>query len=197
MSTRTRLTVGFLLAACSVGCMTAQRVGDRAWRDGDFAAAAVAYEELAATGPTALAAAPELAFRLALAHAVPGHQASDLARARALLAPLLAEPVYRPSASALLAVIAELDALRSDHHALASGVAVGDDRLRQCEEGAATCDHLLAEERRLREQLATSNDELRARVAALEASESELAARLQQLADELAAIKRIDLERTP
>jgi hypothetical protein len=177
--------------------MTSQGIGDHAWRDGDFATAAAAYEELAATSPTALAAAPELAFRLALAHAVPGHPASDLARARALLAPLINDPVHRSSATALLAVIAELDALRSDHLALTTGVTVSDDWLRQCEENAATCDHLLDEERRLREQLATSNDELRARVVALEASEGELAARLQQLADELAAIKRIDLERTP
>ena len=133
--------------------------------------------------PEALADDPELVYRLAWARAVPGHAGSDPARARELLEPLRDRPEYRSRARALLALVGELDHLQRRQEELATEVEALDARLRQGEAATATCEARLAAEVE--------------RAEALEASAKELATRAKRLADELDAIKRIDLGPPP
>lgn len=176
-----RFQAALLVVSVMAGCASVEppRPGDGSFSAGDFAGAVVAYEEVVRREPEVLADDPELVERLAWARAVPGHAGSDPARARELLEQLLDRPEYRSRARALLALVGELEHLQRRQEELATEVAALGARLRQGEAAAATCDARLEEEVE--------------RAEALEAKAKELAARARRLADELDAIKRIDL----
>ena len=196
MATGARLAALLIVLVQGLSCASSRptKPGDALFAAGDFAAAATAYEELVSERPEVVRAEPELAYRLALAHAVPGHPETDLDRSRQLLEPLLDDPAMSARGTALVALIAEIENLQRDQRGLEVASAISSGQLRQCEAGLDGCENLLDDERRLRAELEAENLQLRERVAALEKVERDLAVRLRELAEELAAIKKIDLE---
>jgi non-ribosomal peptide synthetase component F len=196
MATGARLAALLIVLVQGPSCASSRptKPGDAQFAAGDFAAAATAYEELVSERPGVVREEPELAFRLALAHAVPGHPETDLDRSRQLLEPLLDDPATSARGAALVALIVQIENLQRDQRGLEVASAIRGGQLRQCEAGLDGCEDLLDDERRLRAELEAENLQLRERVAALEKVERDLAIRLRELAGELAAIKRIDLE---
>ena len=196
MVTGARLAALLIVLVQGLGCTSSRltKPGDALFAAGDFAAAATAYEELVSERPEVVREEPELAYRLALAHAVPGHPETDLGRSRQLLEPLLDEPATSARGTALVALIAEIENLQRDQRGLEVASAISSGQLRQCEAGLDGCEILLDDERRLCAELEAENLQLRERVAALEKVERDLAVRLRELAEELAAIKKIDHE---
>lgn len=194
---RGRGAVSLALMVVGLGCssLPVSRSGNAAFEAGDFATAAQAWEELVAASPELPGENPDLSLRLALAHAVPDHAASDLGRARQLLEALAAGGSNQAdSARALLAVVDSLRELRHELERAHSACEVG---LRQCEMGSATSQRLLGDERRLRQETEEENARLRRRVEELEGATADLERRLRTLAEQLEAIKQIDLERRP
>ena len=177
-----RFLPALVLAVAS--CATVPTVADRAFRAGDYPAAAAAYEEALRTDPGARDDAA-LRLRLALAYARPG-PAHDPRRAVAVLQRLAARfPRSKEAAQAAL-LIPQLE-----HEAA-------------LEEAAAAAAAQIAA---LKDTLAGSQQEMRTLAAAvktaaeqlqhLRAALAEREAQLRRVRDELEQLKRIDLQRGP
>jgi hypothetical protein len=177
-----RFLPALLLAAAS--CATVPSVGDRAFRAGDYPAAAAAYEEALRTDPSARDDAA-LRLRLALAYARPG-PAHDVRRATAVLQGLATSfPRSREAAQAAL-LIPQFEHEAALEDAAAAAVA----QIAALREALAGSQQAT---RALEDAVRTATEQLQHLRAVL----AEREAQLRRVRDELDQLKRIDLQRGP
>jgi tetratricopeptide (TPR) repeat protein len=173
------------LALAVAGCASLGRTGDRAFKAGDYAAAAAAYERALQHDPAAHGDA-RLLLHLGLAYGLPGSPVHDAAKALAVLRDVATRlPDTRAGSDAALLVPQVEEEVR-----LTEVVAAARARISELE-GDLSKAHL---------QNGALDAEVKARneqIARLRGSLADVASQLKRVRDELEQLKRIDLQRGP